>query len=140
LTAPLQLILSRAGYECLVAKFRNSSILEEAKACRPLLFWTTESAKETPTLIGNERAWPPVDNASRKSRSVENAKISGLYTLRARSAKRTRGSGRRGGQTRFDRGTSCFFRRTTVCFHALPCFDQLGYLPASRQWSSREPK
>jgi hypothetical protein len=94
------------GYECLVAKFRNSSILEEAKACRPLLFWTTESAKETPALIGKERAWPPVDNASKKSRSVENAKISGLYTPRARPANgNTRGSGRRGGQTRFDRGT-----------------------------------
>jgi hypothetical protein len=96
-----------------VAKFRNSSILEEAKACRPLLFWTTESAKKTPTLIGKERAWPPVDNASRKSRSVESAKISGLYTLCARSAN-IRGGGCRGGQTRFDRGTIGFFRRTTV--------------------------
>lgn len=94
------------GYECLVAKFRNSSILEEAKPCRPVLFWSVDSAKETPELIGKERAWPPVDNVSKKTRSVENAKISGLYTPRARPANGThRGSGRRGGQARFDRGT-----------------------------------
>ena len=93
------------GYECLVAKFRNSSILEEAKPCRPLLFWTEESAKGYPELIGQERPWPPVDNASKKTRSVENAKISGLYTPRARTNTGSRGSGRRGGHTRFDRGT-----------------------------------
>jgi len=94
------------GYECLVAKFRNSSILEEAKACRPVLFWTHESAKEHPELVGQERPWPPVDNASKKSRSVENAKISGLYTPRARPSSGTRGSGRRGGHNRYDRGTT----------------------------------
>ena len=94
------------GYECLVAKFRNSSILEEAKPCRPVLFWTSDSAKETPELIGKERPWPPVDNVSKKTRSVENAKISGLYTPRARPNNGThRGSGRRGGHTRYDRGT-----------------------------------
>ncbi|GAB7323256.1 hypothetical protein MBLNU13_g05739t1 [Cladosporium sp. NU13] len=94
------------GYECLVAKFRNSSILEEAKPCRPVLFWTVDSAKETPELIGKERDWPPVDNTSKKARSVENAKISGLYTPRARPSNGThRGSGRRGGHARFDRGT-----------------------------------
>jgi hypothetical protein len=93
------------GYECLVAKFRNSSILEEAKSCRPLLFWTEESAGNHHGLIGQERPWPPVDNASKKTRSVENAKISGLYTPRARANNGTRG-GRRGGHTRYDRGTT----------------------------------
>ena len=96
------------GYECLVAKFCNSSILEEAKSCRPLLFWTAESAEGHVDLIGKERAWPPVDNVSKKTRSVENAKISGLYTPRARPANGTHrgsGSGRRGGHARFDRGT-----------------------------------
>lgn len=93
------------GYECLVAKFRNSSILDEAKPCRPLLFWTNSSARDRPELIGEEREWPPVDNASKKGRSVENAKISGLYTPRARVNNGNRG-GRRGGHTRFDRGTT----------------------------------
>lgn len=92
------------GFECLVAKFRNSSILDEAKPCRPLLFWSVESAYDRPELIGQEREWPDVDNASKKSRSVENAKISGLYTPRAR-VNGGRG-GRRGGHTRFDRGTT----------------------------------
>jgi hypothetical protein len=32
------------GYECLVAKFRNSSVLEEAEGCRPTLFWSGGSA------------------------------------------------------------------------------------------------
>jgi hypothetical protein len=90
------------GYECLVAKFRNSSILDEAKPCRPLLFWTAASAGSNPHLIAQERDWPAVDNASKKGRSVENAKISGLYTPRARVCGR---GGRRGGHTRFDRGT-----------------------------------
>ena len=93
------------GYECLVAKFRNSSILEEAKPCRPLLFWTEDSAADCPEMIGEERDWPAVDNVSKKTRSVENARISGLYTPRARANNGTRG-GRRGGHTRFDRGTT----------------------------------
>lgn len=92
------------GYECLVAKFRNSSILDEAPPCRPVLFWTVESAKH-PDLIGTERDWPAVDNLSKKNRSVENAKISGLYTPRARVNNGARG-GRRGGHTRYDRGTT----------------------------------
>lgn len=92
------------GWDCLVAKFRNSSILDEAKPCRPLLFWTVLSAANSPELIGQEREWPEVDNVSKKSRSVENAKISGLYTPRPR-VNGGRGGARRGGHTRFDRGT-----------------------------------
>jgi hypothetical protein len=91
------------GYECLVAKFRNSSILDEAKPCRPVLFWTKDSAPSA-NMVGQERPFPPVDNASKKGRSVENARISGLYTPRNRPNNGGRG-GRRGGYTRYDRGT-----------------------------------
>lgn len=64
------------GWDCLVAKFRNSAILDEAPGCRPKLFWSAETAP-TPAHVGQEREWPPVDNMSKKHRSTENATING---------------------------------------------------------------
>jgi hypothetical protein len=90
------------GWECLVAKFRNSSILEEADGCRPALFWSDESAP-SPTMIGEERPWPHVDNDSKKARSMENAQTLGLYTPRRANGGR---GGRGGRHSRYDRGTS----------------------------------
>jgi hypothetical protein len=90
------------GYECLVAKFRNSSILEEAEGCRPTLFWSDESAPSV-GMVGEQRPWPEVDNDSKKARSMENAQTLGLYTPRRANG----GRGGRGGRySRFDRGTS----------------------------------
>jgi len=90
------------GFECLVAKFRNSSILEEAEGCRPTLFWSEESAPSS-AMVGEQRAWPHVDNDSKKARSMENAQTLGLYTPRRNNG----GRGGRGGRfSRYDRGTS----------------------------------
>ena len=90
------------GFECLVAKFRNSSILEEAEGCRPKLFWSDESAPSQ-CMVGEQRPWPHVDNDSKKARSMENAQTLGLYAPR-------RTNGGRGGRaarfSRYDRGTS----------------------------------
>jgi hypothetical protein len=90
------------GFECLLAKFRNSSILEEAEGCRPKLFWSDESAPSS-AMVGEQRPWPSVDNESKKARSMENAQTLGLYTPRRTNG----GRGGRGGRfSRFDRGTS----------------------------------
>jgi hypothetical protein len=90
------------GFECLVAKFRNSSILEEADGCRPTLFWSDESAPSS-AMVGEQRPWPPVDNDSKKARSMENAQTLGLYTPRRANGGR---GGRGGRHSRYDRGTS----------------------------------
>jgi len=90
------------GTECVIAKFRNSSILEEAEGCRPKLFWSDESAP-APYMVGEQRPWPHVDNDSKKARSMENAQTLGLYTPRRANG----GRGGRGGRfSRFDRGTT----------------------------------
>ena len=90
------------GYECLVAKFRNSSILEEADGCRPTLFWSDESAPSS-AMVGQQRPWPRVDNDSKKARSMENAQTLGLYTPRRANGGR---GGRGGRHSRYDRGTT----------------------------------
>jgi hypothetical protein len=90
------------GFECLIAKFRNSSILEEAEGCRPTLFWSDESAPSS-AMVGEQRPWPPVDNDSKKARSMENAQTLGLYTPRRSNGGR---GGRGGRHSRYDRGTS----------------------------------
>lgn len=92
------------GFECLVAKFRNSSILDEAANCRPKLFYTEETAPSE-DLIGKEREFPGVDNQAKKNRSLQNAHVAGLYTPRNRGNGNGRGRGRRG-FSQFDRGTS----------------------------------
>jgi hypothetical protein len=93
------------GFECLVAKFRNSSILEEAEGCRPKLFWSIESASSS-AMVGEERPWPEVDNDSKKARSMENAQTLGLYSPRRDNSGRGGRGGRGGRYSRFDRGTS----------------------------------
>lgn len=90
------------GFECLVAKFRNSSILEEAEGCRPKLFWSDETAPSS-GIVGQQRSWPHVDNDSKKARSMENAQTLGLYTPRRTNGGR---GGRMGRFSRYDRGTS----------------------------------
>lgn len=90
------------GYECLVAKFRNSSILDEAPGCRPQLYWSNDTAP-TPDMIGQQRSWPGVDNQAKKNRSTENAQIVGLYARRHRDT--THAKNRATVHSKFDRGT-----------------------------------
>lgn len=65
------------GYKCLVAKLRNSSILDEERACRPRLFWTKDTA---PVPRGRSG----VDNQAKKQRSLENANKQGRYAPQTR--------------------------------------------------------
>ncbi|KAF4336235.1 meiosis mei2 [Fusarium beomiforme] len=88
------------GKDCLVQKFRNSSVMLEAEHYRPKLFYTIHS--EDTTLIGQEEPFPGPDNQSKMKRSVENAEHVGLFTPTAgqyfRDEQRRRHS-------QYDRGT-----------------------------------
>ncbi|KAH7003896.1 RNA recognition motif 2-domain-containing protein [Fusarium venenatum] len=88
------------GKDCLVQKFRNSSVMLEAEHYRPKLFYTIHS--EDPGMAGREEPFPGPDNQSKMKRSVENAEHVGLFTPTAghhfREAQRHRHS-------QFDRGT-----------------------------------
>ncbi|KAM0550772.1 hypothetical protein ACHAPJ_008635 [Fusarium lateritium] len=88
------------GKDCLVQKFRNSSVMLEAEHYRPKLFYTVHS--EDATLIGKEEPFPGPDNHSKMRRSCENAEHVGLFTPTAgqhfRDEQRRRTS-------QYDRGT-----------------------------------
>ncbi|RGP67539.1 meiosis mei2 [Fusarium longipes] len=88
------------GKDCLVQKFRNSSVMLEAEHYRPKLFYTVHCGD--PSLVGQEEPFPGPDNQSKMKRSVENAEHVGLFTPTAgqhfREAQRHRHS-------QFDRGT-----------------------------------
>ncbi|KIX98125.1 uncharacterized protein Z520_06205 [Fonsecaea multimorphosa CBS 102226] len=62
------------GKDCLVQKFRNSSVMLEHPAFRPKLF----IAGNGPTA-GQEEKFPGPDNHSKMRRSIENAEHVGLY-------------------------------------------------------------
>ncbi|KAF5242999.1 hypothetical protein FANTH_8404 [Fusarium anthophilum] len=88
------------GKDCLVQKFRNSSVMLEAEHYRPKLFHTIHS--DNPNLVGQDEAFPGPDNQSKMKRSVENAEHVGLFTPTAgqyfRDEQRRRHS-------QYDRGT-----------------------------------
>ncbi|KAK7739591.1 hypothetical protein SLS63_001937 [Diaporthe eres] len=59
------------GKDCLVQKFRNSSVMLEAHHYRPKLYYTTNGP--VPELAGIEEIFPVPDNQSKMKRSCENA-------------------------------------------------------------------
>ncbi|KAM0340334.1 hypothetical protein ACHAPU_010547 [Fusarium lateritium] len=88
------------GKDCLVQKFRNSSVMLEAEHYRPKLFYTVHS--EDTTLIGEEEPFPGPDNQSKMRRSVENAEHVGLFTPTAGAQFRDE---QRRRHSQYDRGT-----------------------------------
>ncbi|KAF4954097.1 hypothetical protein FGADI_5524 [Fusarium gaditjirri] len=88
------------GKDCLVQKFRNSSVMLEAEHYRPKLFYTIHS--DDTSRVGQEEPFPGPDNQSKMKRSVENAEHVGLFTPTAgqyfRDEQRRRHS-------QYDRGT-----------------------------------
>ncbi|EED12548.1 meiosis protein MEI2, putative [Talaromyces stipitatus ATCC 10500] len=79
------------GRECLIQKFRNSSVMLEDPSFRPKLFYTG-----TGPLAGTEEPFPGPNNMSKMRRSVENAEQVGLF------APRMSREGRRGQSIRPD--------------------------------------
>ncbi|CZR59299.1 uncharacterized protein PAC_09191 [Phialocephala subalpina] len=62
------------GRDCLIQKFRNSSVMLEEESCRPKLYYT-----EGHPLCGQEEPFPSSDNQSKLKRSCENAEHIGLF-------------------------------------------------------------
>ncbi|KAE8548570.1 hypothetical protein EYB25_008951 [Talaromyces marneffei] len=83
------------GRDCLIQKFRNSSVMLEDPSFRPKLFYTG-----TGPLAGTEEPFPGPNNMSKMRRSVENAEQVGLF------APRISREGRRGHTIRADLPTS----------------------------------
>ncbi|KAI1818801.1 RNA recognition motif 2-domain-containing protein [Poronia punctata] len=88
------------GKDCLVQKFRNSSVMLEAPHYRPKLYYTLNGP--CPELAGQEEAFPGPDNQSKMKRSCENAEHVGLFTPNAGQHFRDEQRRRR---SQFDRGT-----------------------------------
>ncbi|KAF2273173.1 uncharacterized protein EI97DRAFT_366363, partial [Westerdykella ornata] len=72
------------GKEALIAKFRNSSVMQETPYCRPRLF-VTETDYGKSNLCGTELAFPAPDNLAKLSRSIESARANGLFPPHASS-------------------------------------------------------
>jgi len=87
------------GYDCLIAKFRNSAIMDEFVGYRPKLFFTYQTAP-TPDKVGIEAPFPGPDNLSKKQRSRDNASSIGLFAPRSGRCGRDRGR-----RSHYDRGT-----------------------------------
>ncbi|KAK0737083.1 RNA recognition motif 2-domain-containing protein [Apiosordaria backusii] len=88
------------GKDCLVQKFRNSSVMLEAPHYRPKLYFTLNGPR--PDLAGNEEPFPEPDNQSKMKRSCENAEHVGLFTPNAGQHFRDEQRRRR---SQYDRGT-----------------------------------
>ncbi|TQB69931.1 hypothetical protein MPDQ_001121 [Monascus purpureus] len=86
------------GKDCLVQKFRNSSVMLEHPSFRPKIFHTG-----TGPLAGTEDRFPGPDNPSKMRRSIENAEHVGLFAPRVGQQYRDEQRRRR---SQFDRGTS----------------------------------
>ncbi|RDW59276.1 putative meiosis protein MEI2 [Aspergillus mulundensis] len=86
------------GKDCLVQKFRNSSVMLEHPSFRPKIFHTG-----TGSLAGKEDRFPGPDNPSKMRRSIENAEHVGLFAPRVGQQYRDEQRRRR---SQFDRGTT----------------------------------
>ncbi|KAK4650089.1 hypothetical protein QC762_702420 [Podospora pseudocomata] len=89
------------GKDCLVQKFRNSSVMLEAPHYRPKQLYFTLNGPR-PELAGEEEAFPGPDNQSKMKRSCENAEHVGLFTPNAGQHFRDEQRRRR---SQYDRGT-----------------------------------
>jgi len=90
------------GQDCLINKFRNSSVMREYHGYRPKLFYSHESM-DIPEgkTVGDECEFPFPDNLSKLARSLDNAQVIGLYP--PRGSQLDREDRRR--RSQFDRGT-----------------------------------
>lgn len=86
------------GRECLVQKFRNSSVMQEHPSSRPKLYFTLGNPK-----AGQEEPFPRADNLLKLARSNQNASQIGLFNHARGSGYATPDRHRRG---QYDRGTS----------------------------------
>ena len=86
------------GRDCLIQKFRNSSVMLEHPTFRPKLYTTGDRING-----GDEEEFPGPDNQFKMRRSVENAETVGLFAPRHGQQYRDDQRRRR---SQFDRGTT----------------------------------
>jgi hypothetical protein len=99
------------GIDCLLAKFRNSVVMEEIHRYRPKLWYHIDST-DLPSVagvpdrgaIGTEAPFPAPNNEQKRRRSRDNAGTIGLFPPRRGRGLNGPGSHYREGQ--YDRGTS----------------------------------
>ncbi|KAI9686315.1 MAG: hypothetical protein M1820_010649 [Bogoriella megaspora] len=85
------------GRDCLIQKFRNSSVMQEYDNYRPKLYFTESDGDK----CGEEAPFPPPDNPSKLKRSCDNAQHIGLFPPRGGNFNRDD----RRRRSQFDRGT-----------------------------------
>ncbi|TVY23003.1 Meiosis protein [Lachnellula hyalina] len=88
------------GRDCLIQKFRNSSVMLEEENYRPKLYYTLADGEE---LAGTEEEFPQSDNSSKLQRSCQNAEQMGLFAPNAGQQVRADQRQRR---SLYDRGNS----------------------------------
>ncbi|EFW22537.1 meiosis protein MEI2 [Coccidioides posadasii str. Silveira] len=125
------------GRDCLVQKFRNSSVMLEHPSFRPKLFYTGSGP-----LAGTEEPFPGPDNPSKMRRSVENAEHVGMYKLVKTSVPKPGLFAPRVGQqyrdeqrrrrSQYDRGTTAAERETYCPRHYYPRRNSNSFAPTSR--------
>lgn len=99
------------GQDCLIQKFRNSSVLREYDGYCPKLLYTDEDVIPAGKHIGDEAPFPAPDNQQKLSRSLDNARTVGLFNTKP-GGRGTRESRRPHSQ--FDRGTPRAIREENV--------------------------
>ncbi|WPH00837.1 Hypothetical protein R9X50_00366700 [Acrodontium crateriforme] len=69
------------GLDCLIEKFRNSSVMDENPNYVPHTYYTYRSSAEEgqPVLVGTKKDFPKPNNFTKKKRSQDNAIAIGLY-------------------------------------------------------------
>ncbi|GAB7347727.1 hypothetical protein MBLNU459_g5280t1 [Dothideomycetes sp. NU459] len=90
------------GQDCLIAKFRNSSVMQEYTGFRPKVYYHVDSTDMPEDKSpGDEAPFPEPDNLSKLQRSLDNAQTNGLYPPRAGQQNREE----RRHRSQYDRGT-----------------------------------
>ncbi|GFG18843.1 meiosis protein MEI2 [Aspergillus udagawae] len=115
------------GKDCLIQKFRNSSVMLEHPSFRPKIFHTG-----TGPLAGTEDRFPGPDNPSKMRRSIENAEHIGLFAPRVGQQYRDEQRRRR---SQFDRGTTAAEREIvyvqTIASHPFGVNNSLRSAPCT---------
>ncbi|SLM35773.1 meiosis protein mei2 [Lasallia pustulata] len=112
------------GKDCLVQKFRNSSVMLEHPSFRPKIFHTGSDS-----LAGLEDTFPGPDNPSKMRRSVENAEHVGLFAPRAGQHFRDEQRRRR---SQYDRGTRLAAIEDSYSFDDTEQYGAVGHQSADR--------
>lgn len=88
------------GQDCLIQKFRNSSVLKECDGYTPKIFYTIGDDIPHGKSPGDDYKFPEPDNQQKFARSLDNARTIGLYSKDARSNRDARRP-----RSQYDRGT-----------------------------------